>query len=303
MSTPPAPDEDAVRAITPESQPVFPCWLWVAYRPLSGGVPSWEYLSMAPDMAAWNVTHWHPDQPTPPTVTPAQPKREVTGTPTKTPLEHVLWMCRAEDSQVSFAQLKEANAELTQIRGDLMTAMHNLNTVRSQLSAQSARLAEVEGSAVFWNAGYPTDFHGEEWFLARLKDGCIAVLTALPEDWSHDFKTADETYYTKDWVVRWAQFPTSEYRTPLEDAAKEITALQSRATAAEQKLQQATAEGEELRKALLTLCLSIENHEELEPADFDEALEHNFRATFRAVLDSIKQARSVLARSPKESTP
>jgi hypothetical protein len=53
-----------------------------------------------------------------------------------------------------------------------------------------------------------------------------------------------------------------------------------------------------LEKALLTLTLAIENHEELEPADFDEA--HNFRATFRAVLESIKQARAALT-PPQEN--
>lgn len=62
-----------------------------------------------------------------------------------------------------------------------------------------------------WIQGYPDKVYASEWFIAKLKDGTRAVLKALPEEYSHDFKTADETYYTKDWVTKWMQFPDSNY--------------------------------------------------------------------------------------------
>jgi len=65
-----------------------------------------------------------------------------------------------------------------------------------------------------WHEGYPTKFYAEEWFIARLDNGDKVVLRALPEEWSYDFKTADDTYYKKDRVVKWMQFPESQYLPP-----------------------------------------------------------------------------------------
>lgn len=62
-----------------------------------------------------------------------------------------------------------------------------------------------------WIVGRPDEPHASEWFIAKLKDGCRTVLRALPKNYSYDFKTADETYYTADWVVAWMQFPDSEF--------------------------------------------------------------------------------------------
>ena len=60
-------NESQVRRITPESQPVFPCWLWLPIAKhhwfrLSGG--------LALDISKVGFTHWHPDQPHAPTDIP-----------------------------------------------------------------------------------------------------------------------------------------------------------------------------------------------------------------------------------------
>lgn len=65
-----------------------------------------------------------------------------------------------------------------------------------------------------WIDGAPTGFRASEWFIARLKDGTRAVLRALPEEYTYDFKSADETYYKQDWVVKWMPFPDSAFLPP-----------------------------------------------------------------------------------------
>ncbi|HGA3038677.1 TPA: hypothetical protein ACIR5X_000157 [Serratia marcescens] len=76
-------------------------------------------------------------------------------------------------------------------------------------------------------------FYASEWFIAKLKNGQYAALKALPEEYSHDYRTNDGTYYTKDWVVGWMQTPDTEYRpnvkTPATDAA--LAAIRNEATA------------------------------------------------------------------------
>jgi len=65
----------------------------------------------------------------------------------------------------------------------------------------------------------PHGFYESEWFIAKLKNGQFAALKALPEEYSHDYRTNDGTYYTKDWVVGWMQTPDTEYRPNVETPA------------------------------------------------------------------------------------
>lgn len=62
-----------------------------------------------------------------------------------------------------------------------------------------------------WHKGYPNLTYGSEWFIAKLDDGQRVVLTALPEEFTYDFKTADETYYMKYRIAYWMQFTDSEF--------------------------------------------------------------------------------------------
>ena len=62
-----------------------------------------------------------------------------------------------------------------------------------------------------WHEGEPPKPYRDEWFIAILKNGTKSVLRSLPEEYSHDYKTADETYYTKGWVKKWMQFPNSNF--------------------------------------------------------------------------------------------
>lgn len=88
------------------------------------------------------------------------------------------------------------------------------------IAEMDARIRELEAQLIesdkaidaFWNAGAPLNFYGEEWFIAELTDGSRVVLTALPDEFGYDFKTADGTYFKAKTITRWMQFPDSEYK-------------------------------------------------------------------------------------------
>lgn len=80
-----------------------------------------------------------------------------------------------------------------------------------------------------WNEGCPDKCYGSEWFIAKLDNGDKVVLTALPEEFSYDYKTADETYYKADRIKYWMQFSDSQFipfataQHPAVEALKEVT--------------------------------------------------------------------------------
>lgn len=62
-----------------------------------------------------------------------------------------------------------------------------------------------------WFDGAPPKPWSQEWFIAETTYGDRVVLRALPDDWTYDFKTADETYIKSDKIKRWMQFPDSDF--------------------------------------------------------------------------------------------
>lgn len=101
---------------------------------------------------------------------------------------------------------------------------NEIYTLLQQVRALAAEnVALVNSSVCTLQEGRPQyGFYASEWFIAKLKNGEYAALKALPEEYSHDYRTTDGTYYTKDWVVGWMQTPDTEYRpnvkTPATDA-------------------------------------------------------------------------------------
>jgi len=74
-----------------------------------------------------------------------------------------------------------------------------------------------------WIDGAPDKPWSEEWFIAITEWGDRVVLIALPNEYSYDFKTADETYIKREKIRRWMPFPDSEYvdpRMPLPEPPK-----------------------------------------------------------------------------------
>lgn len=71
-----------------------------------------------------------------------------------------------------------------------------------------------EDAQPVWVYGVPTKHHAKEWFIAETTFGDRVVLTALPEEYNYDFRTADETYIKADCIKRWMPFPDSQYLFP-----------------------------------------------------------------------------------------
>lgn len=98
---PPAPAEEA-RAITPESQPVFPCWLYGAFTQAGLSGPCGWYRATDHwyvSQHGW-TTHWHPDQPAAPTVTPAHGEHQGKWVPSD--VSHGDWMGALADELTKF---------------------------------------------------------------------------------------------------------------------------------------------------------------------------------------------------------
>jgi len=111
-----------------------------------------------------------------------------------------------------------------------------IQSLKAQLSEKDAEIERVNRNArlstdySFWFDGYPTDFRQDEWFIAKTRSGKKVVLRSLPKpQFAYDFTTADETHWKKEEIVRWAQFPDSNY---ISKGQEEIASLKSR----EQKL-------------------------------------------------------------------
>ncbi|MDW9814977.1 hypothetical protein GOB25_07825 [Sinorhizobium meliloti] len=73
---------------------------------------------------------------------------------------------------------------------------------------------KAEPVAWQWRNGAPPKPWSDEWFIAETTYGDRVVLRSLPEDWTYDFKTADDTYIKADKIKRWMQFPDSHYIPP-----------------------------------------------------------------------------------------
>lgn len=99
----------------------------------------------------------------------------------------------------------EFNAE-----GDFAGEVLSLLSKCQVASPKKPTVAEVSG----WHPGTPPSPWKNEWFIAETTWGDRVVLTALPEEYTYDFKTADETYIKADKIKRWMRFPDSEFVEP-----------------------------------------------------------------------------------------
>ncbi|MFI5342836.1 MAG: hypothetical protein ACHQUC_01310 [Chlamydiales bacterium] len=76
---------------------------------------------------------------------------------------------------------------------------------------EAARQHPIRGEVSGWREGCPDKVYGSEWFIAKLTNGSKVVLRELPEEFSYDYRTLDETYFKKELIKCWMQFPDSDF--------------------------------------------------------------------------------------------
>ena len=129
--------------------------------------------------------------------------------------------CRDDHGNWSDLGRASSNAEfIATFNPEAITKL--LDTIEAQAAENAVLKADNDRLvAAPWNAGYPRKHYADEWFIAKLDNGDRVVLTALPEEYSYDFKTADETYYKKERIAKWMQFPESQYLPPQSEEGKQ----------------------------------------------------------------------------------
>jgi hypothetical protein len=135
------------------------------------------------------------------------------------PLKHPEYAHGISDEDLIKEAIEFCNEELDSFNGmeyddDSEVCCQRSNTfIRElvvRLTAALARPAQ-EPVAGIWHEGEPPHPWKQEWFIAETTYGDRVVLKSLPEDFTYDYKTADETYIKADRIKRWMQFPDSVY--------------------------------------------------------------------------------------------
>jgi hypothetical protein len=103
--------------------------------------------------------------------------------------------------------------------------------IAEAISEAEQRGREQERVHQIWIEGCPDKTYSSEWFIAKLVNGDRVVLRALPEGWTYDYKTADETYIKRGLIKSWMQFPDSQFI-----PYKNITDLESKLSRAVEAL-------------------------------------------------------------------
>lgn len=130
------------------------------------------------------------------------------------------WPEPVDDKSVTNKKWSEKSSQ--EIKDDLNSALKCLkeNTTYEPVDAGELTLE--------WRDGFPSNPWDKEWFIAVTIYGDRVVLKALPEEYSYDFKTADETYIKKENIQKWMQFPDSEYTAPDRTSLSNVASVPSR---------------------------------------------------------------------------
>lgn len=128
-------------------------------------------------------------------------------------------------------------------------------------------MSEVDISGVTpllleWRDGEPSKPWKDEWFIAETTYSDRVVLRSLPDDYTYDYTTADETYIKADKIKRWMPFPDSGYIAAINerDADKALIA----------QLQEENATA----KTWLQNCVDCAESDKAVIAELVEALQH-----------------------------
>lgn len=111
---------------------------------------------------------------------------------------------------------------------EMSAACVERDQLRTDLAAAVAERDKLRAIDCGWIAGQPPRYIGEEWFIAKTIHSERVVLRALGDGHSYDYTTADGTYMRAKNIVKWMQFPDSQYKSA---AIAEITVRAEQAEA------------------------------------------------------------------------
>lgn len=121
---------------------------------------------------------------------------------------------------------RNENYDMIQIYlGSLENQRQQLSTSESQnkVLREALELASKER----WQKGCPDKILGQDWFIAMLDNNQRVVLRSLPEEFSYDYTTADDTYYKSNRIKKWMQFLDGTFKTPIDDVLSTTQPQQS----------------------------------------------------------------------------
>lgn len=87
-----------------------------------------------------------------------------------------------------------------------------LQSIAFELTNLKKRREVANIELLEWHDGEPPKPWRHEWFIALTIHGDRVVLRSLPEEWTYDYKTADDTYMLAKNIKKWMQFPDSMFK-------------------------------------------------------------------------------------------
>lgn len=111
------------------------------------------------------------------------------------------------DMHERIKELEKDNIELISQAKKYSSQVWDLKTENEKLKEENKQLL----IPAIWHEGCPDKVYGSEWFIALTTFGERVVLKALPEEYSYDYKTADDTYMMATKIKCWMQFPDSQF--------------------------------------------------------------------------------------------
>lgn len=113
------------------------------------------------------------------------------------------------------AVMDAATVKIAELKADL---------AREKERADAEHQCRLDSDARAWQGGAPPHPFDKEWIIAETVHGDRVVLTALPEEYTYDYKTADGTYIKADKIKRWMQFPDGDYHSYLRTERNDLRA-------------------------------------------------------------------------------
>jgi hypothetical protein len=116
------------------------------------------------------------------------------------------------DPVMAFAERVSESYRINLTEPELRTWAQDAIKVIRALSFRASASGQEAVGTMEWIEGEPPKPWRDEWFIALTIYGDRVVLRSLPEEYTYDYKTADETYIKAKNIKKWMQFPDSMFK-------------------------------------------------------------------------------------------